>query len=609
MLQWFIPLVLGLIALTGATAVSAAPVKHPNLLLNREELAQIREKVARYGWASKLLDKVRELAKDGANVREAALCYALTGERLHADRARASLLSQARYDMAAFPKVDLNVQPEAYAWVSWSTYAWAYDLTYDTFSDEERRSVEDWLRAGCRVTMEGRKRTTTTPNLVFGQHFNVGVAGYCLGDRELIEWGLNDSGGKFGPSRGGFYQVMDSMIKDGAFWAEAPIYALHYDVHGMLALAEAALHYDGTDLYHWVSEKSGASIKSLIDGYLLMGYPLEETGEGGGAVRMATYGDGSTGYGVGGWLNDTCLTEGLYFGAVEVAYKRYGDPGYAWLLSLRPARDANVVYGRAMWGYVALTHGQPLPDKLTPPPAPSGVYTQGFAMIRADESPGYWTSGALAAMVMLGKAVGHGHQDHYGLVLHGKGRLLYPDLNVIQYEPTYLSWTHEGIGHSTLLVDHQSPASGDYTTSQDFAPEVKFFAITGSAYKNIRQTRRLLLTKEYLADVFHAADQEGQPRTFDWALHGLGRLYPGRPTAYRPTDALVPYYWWVHNERGRTVDATFQMDWIQRTAGITEGRQFGPEWFQHEVGSRMTMLGVPGTEIYYGDGPITSGEP
>ncbi len=194
-------------------------------------------------------------------------------------------------------------------------------------------------------------------------------------------------------------------------------------------------------------------------------------------------------------------------------------------------------------------------------------------------------------------------------MLHGKGRLLYPDLNVIQYEPTYLSWTREGIGHSTLLVDHQSPASGDFTTSHDFTPEVKFFALSGSAFKNIRQTRRLLLTKEYLADLFHATDQQGLPRTFDWTLHGLGRLYPTNPAAYRPTDALVPYYWWVFNERGRTVDHTFQLDWIQRTAGFSEGRQFAPEWFQHEVGSRTTVLGVPGTEVYYGDGPITSGEP
>ena len=280
-----------------------------------------------------------------------------------------------------------------------------------------------------------------------------------------------------------------------------------------------------------------------------MGYPLERTGVGQGRVRMATFGDGGTSFNPSGTMgkDPEDLTNPSYLTVLELAYARYKEPGYAWMLSLPPDRNTPGWFGRSPFGYLALSHGEPLPDKPTPPPAPSGVYaSQGFAMIRADETPAYWTSGSLAALVTLGKMVGHGHNDHYELVLHGKGRLLYPDLNVIQYEPTYLSWTREGIGHSTLLVDHQSPASGEFTTSHDFTPEVKFFAINGSAFKNIRQTRRLLMTKEYLADVFHAADQEGQPRTFDWTLHGLGRLYPTNPAAYRRTDALVPYYWWVH---------------------------------------------------------------
>ncbi len=59
------------------------------------------------------------------------------------------------------------------------------------------------------------------------------------------------------------------------------------------------------------------------------------------------------------------------------------------------------------------------------------------------------------------------------------------------------------------------------------------------------------MTKDYLADVFNAADQEGLPRTFDWALHGLGRLYSTNPAAYRATDALVPHYWWVVRDQRR----------------------------------------------------------
>jgi hypothetical protein len=119
----------------------------------------------------------------------------------------------------------------------------------------------------------------------------------------------------------------------------------------------------------------------------------------------------------------------------------------------------------------------------------------------------------------------------------------------------------------------------------------------------VTQTRRLLLTREYLADIFHAADGRGSERTFDWVMHGLGRLYPTNPGAYRQTGALVANHWWVHHERGRTVDGTWQVDWIQRSAGINPALQYGREWFDHEVGVRMTMLGVPGTGAYIGDGP------
>ena len=134
---------------------------------------------------------------------------------------------------------------------------------------------------------------------------------------------------------------MDTMIRDGHFWAEAPIYALHYDVHGMFALAEAALRYDGTDLYRYESPKSGASLKKLVDGYLRMAFPLERNGSGGGKLRLATFGDGSTGCLISGRLHDTFLDDS-FLAVLEVAYKRYRDEGYAWVLSLDPDREAYI---------------------------------------------------------------------------------------------------------------------------------------------------------------------------------------------------------------------------------------------------------------------------
>jgi hypothetical protein len=618
-----------LTALLAATPAAAQPpaVKHPNLLLNREEIDQVKARLQKYDWAAQLFARVKALADDKGRVgripREGALVYALTGDKQYGEAVRKALVAGARYELARYEKVDVKKDPDFGSWGPWATWAWAYDLTYDTYTDEERQQIERLFRTAARTIQEGLKVYVTTPNLVFEKHWKVALIGYCLGDKELIEWGLNDPG-RPGPTHGGFYQVLDTMIQDGYFWGEAPIYALHYDLHGMLAVAEAALHYDGTDLYRYTSKKSGASIKKLIDGYLRVAFPLEKTGVGNGSLRLATFGDGSTSYGPRGELFDTFLVnpvsgtfgEVTLAGELEIAYKRYQDPGYAWAISLNPKRDSYIGsagqgHVRPIWGYAALTHGEPLPAKLTPPAAPCGIYPgQGFAMLRSDESPGYWTAGGLAAVLRLGAATGHGHKDYFHLILHGKGRLLYPDLNIIQYEPTALNWTHEGIAHNTLVVDHQSPKPGPFTTRHDFSPDAKFFAITGSAYKDVTQTRALLMTPEYLADVFRAADVNRKERTFDWALHGLGRLYPGNPGTYKPSNALVPHYWWIDNERSRMTNDLWQVDWVQKSAGVQPGVQkFGKEWFAQTAGVRLTMLGARFTEVFCGDGPLTDGPP
>jgi hypothetical protein len=580
-------------------------VRHPNLLLDQQEIEQIKVKVREHAWAARLLDRVRAKAEQDGAVLETALAYALTGEARYARSVRDRLKNEARDQMPHYEKLDVKAEPEWGRWSWWGATAWAYDLTYDAFPSEERAEVERWLRTAARTIIAQEQVLTTTPNLVFDEHWRVGMIGYCLGDADLIDWALRDLGGH-GPHSGGFYTVMDSMIRDGHFWGEAPIYALHYDVHGMFALAEAALRYDGTNLYKYESAKSGASMKKLVDGYLWMAFPLERNGSGGGKLRLATFGDGSTGCLISGRLRDTFLDDN-FRAVLEVAYKRYRDDGFAWILSLDPDRMAYISDGRPAFSYVALTHGEPLPAQPQPPPAPSGLYeSMGFAVIRSDETPAYWTTGSLAAVLRLGTSVGHGHQDYFSLILHGMGRLMYPDLNVIQYEPRWLNWTAEGIGHSTLLIDSESPSPGKHTTRHDFTPEVKYFAVEGSAFERSKQERVLLMTGDYLADVFRAADREGRERTFDWVVHGLGRLYPGNPSAYRPSTDLVPHYGWIDRERSRAVDGTWQADWVQSRAGILEREAQAPET---EAGVRLTVLGGDATRVYVGDGPLVDSPP
>ena len=70
----------------------AAPVSHPNLLLNRDEIEQVKVKIAKYPWAAASLEKTREQALKESSYLNAALYYVFTGDKTFADRARGYLL-------------------------------------------------------------------------------------------------------------------------------------------------------------------------------------------------------------------------------------------------------------------------------------------------------------------------------------------------------------------------------------------------------------------------------------------------------------------------------------------------------------------------------------
>ena len=230
--------------LAGSGACAAEPpVRHPNLLLNREDIEQVKQKIKDHDWAARLFERVRALADDagrtGRNPREAALVHVLTGERRYAQAVRQAVVGHARSQLPKYQTLDLRANPDFGAWGPLPTLAWAYDLTYDAFSDEERQLVEHYLRTACRSIIAGAKVRPNSQDLMFGKHFEVGVVGYCLGDKELIDWALHDPGAH-GPSSGGFYPALDTNIHDRYFWGEAPRYALGRTLQGMLALAEAA---------------------------------------------------------------------------------------------------------------------------------------------------------------------------------------------------------------------------------------------------------------------------------------------------------------------------------------------------------------------------------
>ncbi len=605
-IRWTAAILCTVLELGGAGMLSAAP-QHPNLLVNAGELEQLRVKFKSEPWRARLLEDVKKDA-DGGNPVAAAVVYAMTGDRACGATVRRHLLQQAKDFVPGRPGAQYPWGPEAGS-------AIAFDLAAPLLSSAEAEAVTCFLRQLAVDAIKYHEGQPLTPNMSFVCHWRTGLIGYAIGDPQIIEWAVNDPGPPWGGKRpgrwGGFKQRIEQALTDGAFWDEATIYG-NFSILGMMYLAEAARHHDGSDLYNYTSP-NGGSLRKAIAGLVSLAYPIERTGVGRGSVRMATWGDGSTSppnrvnneSGDAYFVNKPNIfpeRQNLY-PVLEIAYHAWKDPRYAYLLALNPRRDERL--GWFEYLPVSLLLGETLPPQTRPAAMPSAVYPQtGIAVLRSDESPGYWTSAGLVAVEQLGRNYGHDHRDKFELMFWGRGRLLYPDWNAQQYEPMEFGWTRNAWAHSTLVVDEANPKGGSSSKRHDFNADAKFLAVASrEIYADVAQTRALLLTGDYLLDLFWA--DSPRERTYDWFVHALGRLGLPPPHGFQPSRDLLRPYHWVDRERKWETSRTWSADFVQLTGGVLRGMgQYGDEWFNAKVGVRMTMLGEPGTAAYVGEGPF-----
>ena len=589
---------------------------YPNLIVNRAQIAAVRAKIKRAPYKALWGKVVRDAEQRGrrhvnAIIRntyrwERAFEYAVTGNAAKIGDLRGHLLGLAARPVQPIKHFDWHLAEDAVV----------FDLLGASFSSGDQVHIRKHFAAKARAAMAFLKTYRGTQNMMTLQRFNVALLGYAARDREVIDWALNTAWG---------FKHAINWLDDG-IWGEANAYAIHYVLPGWIAVAEAARNFDGADLWAYRSP-DGDSLQTFLDRYLDMAWPIEQTGLGKGSVRIASYGDAATAMPMLNSPDDIYLMNvpahnlrspagRVSLGAVlEVAYARLKNPRYAWLLSLNPGREQS--HERAYLNHTALTHGLDLPVAPNPPPAPSRVWKKaGRAMLRADESPAYWTTGAPAAFLVMNRWYGHGHRDRLHLMFHANGRLLYPDLNVIQYEPPHVGWTTAGIGHNLVLVARQGPWGGPQTIRRVLSPEVKFVAVTADPTAQVNrfmekldvwETRALALTREYLLDLFWVDSKIPRDREFTWVLHGLGRLRSedlGQFT--RPVQPRLNHFKWIRDEQHWHTASNWSVEWVQQSGGIQRGVTPRTDaWFKAKpVGVRMTMLGTPGTEAHLGHGPL-----
>ncbi|MBM4019356.1 MAG: hypothetical protein FJ288_13715 [Planctomycetes bacterium] len=592
-------LTLILMVLCGATvaeAASDAPAHGRPFFMPAEERGRLRQLIATQEWAKADYARIQKAAGKGDGFL-AAFLYALDGDPRYVPIAQKWLLerfgansgtakrARGALESPSFFKGGVPHLSDVFYDTDFNPHV-AFDWVYNGLEPAARREIQQGISAFMHFKMRCMDRWTQTPNLVFKPTSIVAFAGLALQERELIDWGFYR---KPESSIGGYFPVLNRMLKDGGPWHEAPTYPfVHTDIYCMAMVSRYRALYDGKD---WWSAKapSGGSPMGLMDYYIDTAYPIERTGYGAGQVRLVTYGDGATNAKQDLFLVNPAGAAIDGTKALVAAYDASGDPRLAAFVAMVPDYKPTLIDRR------------PLPEKTELPAAPSKVWPDyGLAILRAEESPAYWNSDSPVAFQLMTKGYGHDHRDKFSIIFHAAGRLLYPDYNAIQYENPNIGWTRNTIAHNTLMVDEGDTRDvKNCDIRHAFSPEVKYLATSASgAFEKVDQTRALLLTREYLLDVFHAASPT--PRVYDYLLHSFGMPRPARPDLFKPSSALDKRFWLVSDRRAMTTDESWALDFVIKEQPGNRKGKFGPEWYDHTAAVRVTMAGEPKTLVTYG---------
>ncbi len=565
---------------------------HPNLLLNRTEIEEINDKVKRYAWARQAYASLKANADEWVTrtisvpdtgggfyhaadpaehlitvehyaladaARDMGLMYQFTGESRYRDQVKAILLAYAdKYLTYEYHDKAKRTGAEAQAGgratsqgineAMWGIpLTWAYDLVYNALAQEERALIETkFLRPAAEVIMdnnEGRHNHQTWYNA------GVGVIGFVLGDERLIKYALEKE------DSGHYYQMEKSITADG-MWYEGAMHYQFFVLNALFPLMEAA-HHAGIDVYQ------NPAYKGLFDFMLNIADA---------SMQLPTLNDGR--------LVD--LPEADRATYYEIALRRFGDERYVPVLQASDRTDVNAL----LYGVDELSSGS------IPAWRSRNFSESNLVALRAGKGDG----SLQAVLNIMGYQGGHSHPDQLGLIFYGLGQTLIPDAGSIKYRvPAHVEYFKQSVAHNVLVVDGQSqqPSSPPKLRAFVNSPSLQVAtATTEQAYPGIQLARTLLLTDDYLIDIFKANSEVSH--TYDWVLHSLGTL---STNGFDPQPVSAP----PANTNGYEY-----LENIRVTGPVEAGRQTFEWQIDPNRTIRLDQFSQAGDHYFFADGLIAA---
>ncbi len=549
-------MVRGILLVLVLTGVLPGQQSHPRLMLTSPEAEAIRAAlgtlpaldttIARARRAvdaalARPMDVPRPLDAGGpahqrhkenyTGMQQAGILFAVTGEERYARFVRDMFMLYV--DLWPTLPVHPMAREEAYGrlfWQSLNETVWlvhatqAYDCVYSWLSPEDRTVIETKL---LRPMAEYFVKEHTHELDRIHNHGTwtvaaVGMAGYVMGDEDLIAMSLK---GSAKDGTGGFLRQLDLLFSPGGFYTEGPYY-VRYAIMPFVVFAQVIQNND-----------PGLKIFQYRDQILRKAFY---------AAMQQTYTNGAFIPFNDAMKEKTFLSPEIII-ALDIVFEQYDeDPGLLWIAQQ---------HGEVLLNGAGLKVARALHDRSEVPPFPYGSvrYTDGadgneggIGMLRY----GPVSDQSLVLLKYTGHGLSHGHFDKLGLIYYDQGREILQDYGAARFinvEPKYggrylpenSTWAKQTIAHNTLVVDGRSHFGGKREVSDQHHGVLHYFDAPGpdlqvmsatmeGAFPGVSMQRTVALAADerfanpLVIDIFRVVSAE--KHAYDLAYYYQGHL-------------------------------------------------------------------------------------
>lgn len=657
---------LACVILTATASIARAESKstaHPFILWTAEEAAAIRHRIETEPWAKDRYGQMLQEKKLGQPFRN-LFRYQVMGDRAAGEVEKKYLLKF----VGTHPDKPPARQDQDNRHYDNYLDALRYDVLFDELTAEQRKALEDTFHVYVDFQLHHDPfhygKITWLPNMQWPRPMAAHLMALAIGDEKLIREVFD--------SPGGWKWYLDDYLSDGPRSLYNEEFGKQYSMIGEMLLWCRGLDHLGLGQYGYgYTGTRGGSMRGYLEGLVQLGYPRVDFPGGMPHYPKLTMGDARGTYLhaappyltqhslVSGYLSDGLGGNDLWSAAnmngrdhqmtkvekmrepqwFEIAQAKWPDAHFDYFLAqMRGPKEAKYI-PTLFWGVSPVD-----PVTVTPPAAPSYVAQErGFALLRPEESPAYWESPAPGVAIQFANYYVHYTHDCFSLLgYYAFNRPIYLNRGISSGYAGDDPWTDSVRGHCGVVVDNQQArpvgagtAMGNVALGAEyldtppahaaFDSQARFVICRARGiYEGVEQTRALLLTRDYLVDLFKLTSDK--PHVYQWQIHALGQAQPVPTEAWKPSADLdngALYAGLIGTppmlERLKAEPTRWDLTGVQKsepgerawsfvsrqTCALADPKQsaLGTAWYTRDIGVQVFLLGEAGTTAYYGNTP------